>query len=490
MRKSKPIALIALVLTLCLLFTGCGQADQQETEASPSPVEAGESGDGDETEFSSTDLSSRQEEFYAFLNEVNESRRAIYSDGEAPELDESWTQELADDFSEEEIKNLLLEKPSCSVSAEEAAADVKTFFTLLKNCYGAYDYFGGDEVFLPIQEEVLAGLPAEGTVSPSALEHILVEQLSPILFDGHFSIGGSRLGTAHDKYMYYVDGVYFDDTGDIDPELVKPTIDGEGRLRLGLRTLATSAEAEALPTSLKIEGHTLSLQWEKDIAKVGRIAFKETELEDGTPWLISRAMWGEQSQLDRLADCGAEYAESPVLVLDVRGNGGGSDNYINEWFNGYAGQYAERRLAYAVKLSTANLLIYNLKGMKIIADPGWDCSGSAGTWVEHEGITLVFQDKNTASSGETAVSNMRTLENTLFLGSNTSGCSLTPANINFCLPNSHLRVYFGTRLLLRDNGENLDCRGFLPDIWVPSNDAADAAERMISYYGLSGADTE
>ena len=119
----KKISLFTLFLSLCLLFTGCGQAGSQEAEERIQEEE--------------TDLSSRQKEFYAFLNEVNESRRAIYCDGKAPVLDENWTQKLADDFSDEEIKNLLTEKTSCSVSPEEAADDVKTFFTLLKNCYGA-----------------------------------------------------------------------------------------------------------------------------------------------------------------------------------------------------------------------------------------------------------------------------------------------------------------------------------------------------------------
>lgn len=475
----KKISLFTLFLSLCLLFTGCGQTELQEAEERIQEKE--------------TDLSSRQEEFCAFLNEVNESRRAIYCDGKAPVLDESWTQELADDFCEEEIKNLLTEKTSCSVSPEEAADDVNTFFLLLKNCYGAYDYFGSDEVFLPILDEVLSRLPEEGEVSPSDLERLLTRQLSPILIDGHFTIGDSRLGTAHDKTMYYVDGVYFDDPGDIDPALVKPTIDGEGRLCLGLATLATPTEAVFLPASLEIEGQTLSLQWERDTAAFWdrKDSFIETALDDGTPMLISHAMWGKQSQLDRLAECGSDYADSPVLVLDVRGNGGGSDLYINEWFNGYAGQYPDQRLAFAQKLSAANLLVYQSQlNDEVDIDPCWDSGTNIGTWVEHEGVTLVLQDKGTASSGETAVGNLRTLENTLFLGSNTSGCSLVYNNFHFYLPNSHLDVRFGTGLILRDTEENIDGQGLLPDIWVPSSDATDAAGRMIKYYGLNGDNIE
>ena len=48
--------------------------------------------------------------------------------------------------------------------------------------------------------------------------------------------------------MYYVPDLYFDDPEGLDPDLVKPTIDEEGRLRL---TLAVTATPEAAESNLR-----------------------------------------------------------------------------------------------------------------------------------------------------------------------------------------------------------------------------------------------
>lgn len=66
----------------------------------------------------------------------------------------------------------------------------------------------------------------------------------------------------------------------------------------------------------------------------------------------------------------------------------------------------------------------------------------------------------------------------------TLGCSLTPNNCNFYLPNTGLRVYFGTGLSFCESLENIDGAGFLPDLWVEPADALDAAVRLCQYYNL------
>ena len=66
--------------------------------------------------------------------------------------------------------------------------------------------------------------------------------------------------------------------------------------------------------------------------------------------------------------------------------------------------------------------------------------------MKRDGLTLVLQDKDTASAGETAVQNARALENTLIVGSNTKGSSLTLTNFPFYLSNSGLRLIFGIEL--------------------------------------------
>lgn len=482
-----------LALLLCLLLlAGCGGNPYRDIPAPPEqPPEE------------------RQAEFLTFLKAVNDRRQAVFADQEAPLLDESWTPELTDldsDFTQEE-QNALLQvldpldptpelREAVPVTVEEARSDVDLAFRLLRHSYGAYDYFGGDEVFLPLKEAALAALPEEGTVSPEELEKALADALGPVLVDGHFSIGGTFFQEIHRQYMYYVPDLYFDDPEGLDPDLVKPTIDEEGRLRLTLATTSTPETAESLlPETATIQGTAVVLSWKPDgtTGNRGEDVFKESTFLNGVPLLTSTRMMADseqqQEQLERLATCGGEYADAPVLVLDLRSNIGGNSGYIESWFAGYTGQAASTRAARAIKLSPLNRQLYltyiaPLMDMPEVSSLWWKTT-SPGTVTPREGLTLVLQDKGTGSSGETAVRLMRTVENTLTIGGCTSGSCLTPNVFSFYLPHSGVTVRFGTGLGLYEDMTNRDGKGWLPDLWVPSGQAQERARKMIEYYGLT-----
>ena len=482
-----------LALLLCLLLlTGCGGGS---TETIPAPPEQ--------------TPEERQEEFLAFLEEIHGRRQAVFADQDPPLLDESWTPELMDpdsDFTQEEQEALLqildpLDptpelREAASVTVEEARSDVDLAFRLLRHSYGAYDYFGGDEVFLPLKEAALAALPDEGTVSPEELEKTLVDALGPVLVDGHFSVGGTSFASLHAQYMYYVPDLYFDDPEGLDPDLVKPTIDEEGRLRLTLAATFTPEAAESLlPETATIQGIDVALSWKPDgtAGSRGEDIFKETTFLNGVPLLTSTRMMADneqqQEQLERLATCGGEYADAPVLVLDLRGNSGGSDSYFSRWVLDYVGadQPPEFRGVASWKLSGLNLRLYETYFTVNLPDtPQWmTVLSGAGRMAQRQGLTLVLQDKGTGSSGENAVQIMHTVENTLTIGGCTTGACLTPNVFSFYLPHSGVTVRFGTGLGLYEDMTNRDGKGWLPDLWVPSGQAQERARKMIEYYGLT-----
>lgn len=429
-----------------------------------------------------------QEQFLAFLEQVNQARRALCGQP-LPCSTQEFTADLSgleDDFTQEEMQSLLNWPGEIeAVTAAQARQDVETAFKLLRHSYGAYDYFGGDAVFLPLRDAALERLPETGQVTRAQLEELLMEVLAPVLVDGHFLLGSSAPRSVHIRSMYYVPNLYFDDPAGVDPQLVKPTIDGEGRLRLCLAVAASETEASSLPASAVVEGEAVSLHWTRDNSELtGDSVFAEDTLEDGTPLLISRAMYAQTQagldELDRLAACGADYAQSPLLVFDVRSNSGGSDRYIMDFFQGYTGAAFHNRPFWAMKYSPLTLFAYGMQDQ----EPGWSIHSDPGQWVERDGLTLVLQDGGVASSGETVINAFRTLDNTLFIGCGTLGCSLTPNCFAFYLPHSGLGFYFGTGLALYDDGVNFDCTGYPPDLWVPSHQARTAAERMIACYGL------
>ena len=174
--KRSVTRLVSMVLLLALL-TACGtdpasssettggSTERQETAAQPPeeaperPVTVEELDLPDPPEQTAEE---RQAEFLAFLEEINAQRRAIYEAPDPPSFDESWTTDLAaldGGFTREEMDRILTKRAAAAVSAEQAREDVETAFLLLKHCYGAYDYFGGDQVFLPLKEAALEALP-------------------------------------------------------------------------------------------------------------------------------------------------------------------------------------------------------------------------------------------------------------------------------------------------------------------------------------------
>ena len=176
--KRSVTRLVSLALLLALL-TACGtdpasssettggSTERQETAAQP-PEEAPERAitveELDLPDPPEQTAEERQAEFLAFLEEINAQRRAIYEAPDPPSFDGSWTPDLAaldGGFTREEMDRILTKRAAAAVSAEQAREDVETAFLLLKHCYGAYDYFGGDQVFLPLKEAAAGGPAGE-----------------------------------------------------------------------------------------------------------------------------------------------------------------------------------------------------------------------------------------------------------------------------------------------------------------------------------------
>lgn len=429
-------------------------------------------------------------DFREFLDGVNAARKAIAAQTEPIELPAEYTPDFYEQnntFTEEEMKLLTTKHdPQENLTREDLIADAETFFTLLQTTYGAYYYFGGDDTFLPLLDAVKEDLTAAGAPTVSDLEGILYKHLSPVLVDGHFTLGSHPMRTTHSLYMYYVPGLYLDSPDGVEnPDYIKPTIGPDGRICWWYAAL--SHDGRDLPATL--DGNSLKWKLATSNNYPDDPAFSESQWR-GVPVLTSRRMSAaqyldadaEKQALQRLADCGGEYADSPLLIFDVRGNGGGSDRYIDSWFRGWIGAESfSRRSAGGPRYSQLSCrLIYPAEGMGT-----YGSYSPTGTWAERSGPTFVLQNKSVASSGETVIRNLRTAADVLFVGTPTLGCSLTPNNYSFYLPHSGLSCYFGTGLLFYETAENREGVGFLPDLWVEPAMVMVQVKKLIEYYGLN-----
>ena len=425
-------------------------------------------------------------DFDVFLEEVNTRRKAVIETEAALDIGQ-WTPDFTDQndtYTEEEMDLLLtphdLTEP---LTIETAQEDIEAFFTLLRTTYGAYEYFGGDEVFGPLEEQALAQIKQEaedGKILLSrTVQDILVDVLSPAVRDGHFAIGGQSLIELHRVYLYYVPGLYLSDAEGLDPDYVKPTIGPEGQICYGFYAL--SQDGTDLPDTLG----DYALNWTRaEVADRGSEVFSEYSYQD-IPVLRSAQMYAstpeQEAQLERFAACGGEYADEPVLIFDVRANPGGSDIWIMDWFEGFTGQQAEPKRAYGHRYSQLSCWAISYPADRMGT---WGISGEQGTWVPRENLALLLTDKGTASSGEKAVEFFHTMENVLAIGAPSGGCALVPNNYEVYLPNTGIPIFFGTGLNFCETLDNRDGTGFLPDLWVNPPDALDAAARLCDYYGL------
>ncbi|WP_297233553.1 S41 family peptidase [uncultured Flavonifractor sp.] len=462
--------LLPLALALALL-AGCTPPPEPSPSTAPEP---------DPTPVTGMD-------FDAFLEEVNTRRKAVIETEAALDIGQ-WTPDFTDQndtYTEEEMELLLtphdLTEP---LTIETAQEDIEAFFTLLRTTYGAYEYFGGDEVFGPLEEQALAQIQQEaedGKILLSrTIQDILVDALSPIVRDGHFTIGEQSLIESHRVYLYYVPGLYLSDAEGLDPNYVKPTIGPEGQICYGFYAL--SQDGTDLPDTLG----DYDLDWtQAERATRGSEVFSEYSYQD-IPVLRSAQMYAstpeQEAQLERFAACGGEYADEPVLIFDVRANPGGSDRWIMNWFEGFTGQPAQPKRVFSARYSQMFCRAFDFDPENDLGT--WMVSEDQGTWTPSETVTLLLADKGTASSGETVVEFFRSMENVLAIGGPTSGCALVPNNSGFYLPNTGLYVYFGTGLAFHETMDNWDGMGYLPDLWVNPPDALDAAARLCDYYGL------
>ena len=493
MIQRKKSGLLSLLLVLALL-AGCAPAVDAPAPfptaaASPSPRPT-------PTPTPEPTPAPEPVDFREFLDGVNARRRAVIEQEEpidiSPYTPDFYEQNQT--FTEAELERLTTQHgPEENLTKDGLLSDADTFFTLLQTTYGAYYYFGGDETFFPIRDAVREELAAMEAPTVQDLNDVLYRHLYPVLVDGHFTLGNYAMGIPHIQYMYYVPGVYLDSLDGVeDPGYLKPTIGPDGRICYWYA--AMSHDGGDLPS--RLDGRALlwrragrlSLNWQAQI-------FDESEWK-GVPILVSRSMSARdgatgpiiperEEVLEKLAACGGEYAGSPLLIFDVRGNGGGDDSYIRNWFQGWAGNRARYPGGFSYRYSQLSCHIYNFYPVDRMGT--YRVYLQTGAWVERTGPVFVLQDKGVASSGESLVEIFQTAADTLLVGGPTTGCSLTPNNWGFFLPHSGLRCYFGTGLALHGAGENLDGVGYLPDLWVEPSKALDAVKRLIEYYGLNTA---
>jgi C-terminal processing protease CtpA/Prc len=219
--------------------------------------------------------------------------------------------------------------------------------------------------------------------------------------------------------------------------------------------------------------------------------------------------------LTRFVASAAELREARAVVLDLRGNGGGSDAFLRDFFL----RLTDRPLSYfRSRLVTSEVTLQGdvnfwrcMSQRPALARDGQRWIGARlaqarrnlhGTYRERDGapfryerrqrtvtrghapgpfsgVLILWVDAGCASACEAAVMYARQFPGTIVVGENTAGAEAYTEIRSYRLPESGVWVTAGMKELV-DPGEGgfAEGRGYLPDLWLVPGHGGHAEERV------------
>ena len=472
--------------------------------------------------------------FNDVLNDLNEKRKQISND--EINVDQYLYTPTSDDrFTSEDIKHLIeYSKPVSTVlSIEEALEDIDCLFRILKYEYGGYVYFGSDEVFDKAKENIVNELNKTSEIHISELEKIISEKLA-FINDGHLRIGDVRINENFIENYYSNEKIVFKedlkgfytlvDGNKKYLEAINNDINVKSYMKL---SIDESGDIVYYIGMTKEEGpviEKLSIKYKEDVSTDDKIDlfratmtdnYKKPTFEEmvlsGIPVITLRHFddIGDETFMKDFVESGHKYKDEKALVIDLRGNGGGSSMWGEFWFENYTGYPVQRGGAKILRFGpfhkqfnslylhdnhTSYLNKYNMPELNEFAEKYYDSIKDVMNddslnyqlikreyqVVDNDSIIFVLIDKRVGSSAEDFVLNLKSMNNVVVVGSNTYGCSDVLSMINLYLPNSRTNVFLGFSLDIKQEKPHFfDGVGLEPDIWLANSIMLERVLKLI-----------
>jgi len=431
-------------------------------------------------------------------------------------------------YSYEKFKEIDPEKiPKTGVSGfdlskSEIIEDIEILFQVLKYGYVGYEIQGGDQVFLEARESLIswakdfAAEKGKEAFFYGVFEDILIEKLS-FINDWHFKIGQERLYT-HEKMHFGAgldvycnrDGFYLEKDGKKayliscngnDPEkYLKPSLNPEGELVYRPVKLAPENNQEKATLLLEQNGE----RWKKSISLIPAdspdyflVPFaihKENDITVITSRNLSRHF---DDDLRSMVEKAGELRDEDLFILDLRGNTGGSTEYVRGWVKEFSSQQDYQtwgwgsidlctQTSHRIRKNTEYILGFDAEWVEERFSPtatGWsEVLYRKPRKIENDVLIFVLIDDKIASAAEAFLLALREMENVVFVGSNTAG-GFNMGNYSFFhLPHSGVFFQAGVTLFFPPEISIIEGTGFAPDIWVEPSEAMDKTLTFIERY--------
>jgi len=419
--------------------------------------------------------------------------------------------------------------PLLRISLEYAVSDAWTLFNLMRDVYGGYVYFGGDEVFYAVFENITEELTALGQdiILTSHFVNIVHENLSQIIVDNHFWLGNHRMGRdiaffqpvnmRHSSYRRTGSGFINKETGLALYEIVGHEIedvmrlfaDEGGELFYAPVLLLENFRMPLTQIRFMYEDGTGQLRsFRRKVQQARRTQLPSLEFIDGIPVVTVMMMgfdghenaWNVDHAVPFLSFA-EELRDEPVVVVDIRSNGGGNGLMGQRWLYELTGEI--------VPTNSVNLSTWPYESGRFAFDPynpfqnlpgsidGFIFEGPFGEGysisnhlprevIEREQILILITDRFAGSAAESFADLAFNITNTLVIGAPTAGVlafDLTYPQLT--LPNTGVPFGLGRNMFLWPDGHFAEGVGIQPDIWV-EGDALEAALALIRNGLLAG----
>lgn len=458
-----------------------------------------------------------QNAFETLLGSVNEKRRAdmaseVTFDGFEDYIvnDPSTIDLLSDD----EIKALVTNHPTRqSVSRDDALADVDLLFRALHNAYAAYYYFGEDK-FDAAEAEVKAWVQKQKTVNVDKLGQTINTALQ-FVQDAHFAIRPGEENVKQQKAWYSYIGTeqsfFKDDSGyyrmiDGEKWYVDSLSNKSSEMSPVLRANGSLGYAPTLLCHGKAgSSDTITLRNGDGVTRTDKIVWKANESllddtwdrssacyryleENGILYLSIRLFDSRRfadTVLPEYAASGSKAKNCKLVIYDLRSNGGGDDRYARTWTQNFTGA---KSVDPKVAAGNRGSKLGNAAGFNWMSVGIFDGGVSRGNWLPNDIPVIVLMDSRCGSSGESALTFAKTMDNVIVIGSNSAGYQLCGNVYDYSLPRTGITACFGVSISLYGSMDNVDYKGYAPDLWCNPKTSLQSVLNMVERYDLGSAE--
>jgi len=416
------------------------------------------------------------------------------------------------------------------VSMGDARSSTRFLFSALAEFYAPYFFLGGDEVFLPVLDDIIVAIEAQQRWYVDDLSLLLHAYLSSVINDAHFLIHGQETMRFHKHHMFLnFDGrfnrhrgsFYCQESGlyiesvmlQCQPDIVLNVNDV---LRLTVDESGTDffySPVVLLPAYMETP-HYLLISFEDESSMLRSLKYQHGEFVRGEDWerastslefiqeipVITSPQMGSDANRDAddwydrdalFLSFAEQLRDEPVIIMDLRFNGGGHPAPPGQWLYTLTSEVIPANSVFFSAVEHDTLYSYG-----ILAH--WADRYSATPFEYNHTIFLSTPDRIvsnnqlivfltcrfTASSAELMVDLAFNMENTLIIGRNTIGALQTSVGLQKRLPFTGLPLSFSHNMWVHPEEHFQESIGFAPDIWV-QGDALTATLAMINNHLLT-----